>query len=303
MREAFARWATATATTAHLARWVSQLDLLAQRERQRADSGETSGLNARRLALATSEARGQLARAEAERLAAAADARIWRPDLPADASPALPPLPQLPALAPSGFPEHPRLTALRAELEAARFKEELASKVVDMPEIIGGWQRQDAGNVVAEGPSLGLSWTLPLLDRKRGERAASRARVVGLEARLELAQREVAATLGGAIAAYEALRIAASSASEAAADAPSVRTAATNAFRAGESGLTDLLETLRSATDAELSALGLHAEALAAARRLETLSPGPDPATKSRVETSPLPTRSDSTTIEQGVQP
>jgi outer membrane protein TolC len=297
-RAVFARWATASATTERLARWATQLDALARRERERADSGETSGLDARRLALAASEARGQLARAEAERLASAADACAWRPDLPAEVSPQLP---QLPISAPGELPEHPRLTALRAELEAARLEEELASRVVDMPTIVGGWQRQDAGGVVAEGPTLGVSWTLPLLDRHRSARAATRARVQGLEAQLELAEREIAATRVGALAAYDELRAAAVAASEAAADAPAVLTAATNAFRAGESGLTDLLDTLRSATDAEVSALALHAEALAAQRRLESLAPVPDPAAATPAEGPPPPTQRDSTTTQQGV--
>lgn len=300
MREVFARWATSSATTERLSRWVSQLDALAQRERERADSGETSGLDARRLALAASEARGQLARAEAERLASAAAARAWRPDLAPDSAPQLPPLP---APAPGELPEHPRLIALRAELEAARLDEELASRIADMPAIVGGWQRQEAGGVVAEGPTVGLSWTVPLLDRQRGARAATRARVEGLEARLELSEREIAANRTGALAAYVALRAAAVAASEAAADAPAILTAATHAFRAGESGLTDLLDTLRSATDAEVSALALHAEALAAQRRLESLAPGSDSAAATQAEGSLLPTQPDSITTQQGVRP
>jgi cobalt-zinc-cadmium efflux system outer membrane protein len=273
MREAFARWAVATATSAHLAGQVERVDPLARRERARAAAGETSGLDARRLALAASEARVELARAEAERLQASSVARVWRPDLPADAEPALPPLP---AVGPVSTAEHPRLAALRAELEAARLTERLAARIVEMPEVVGGWQRQDAGAEVAEGPILGLAWPVPLFDRRRGERVAARARVAALEARLTLAEREMAAARSSLLAAYSQLRAAAIDASEAAADSPGVVTAATAAFQAGETALTDLLETLRSATAAEVAALELHAQALAAQRELERASADPE---------------------------
>ena len=44
------------------------------------------------------------------------------------------------------------------------------------------------------------------------------------------------------------------------------------AFRQGEAGLTDLLETHRSVTEAELAVLDLHEAALAAHRELERLA-------------------------------
>jgi hypothetical protein len=49
--------------------------------------------------------------------------------------------------------------------------------------------------------------------------------------------------------------------------------AATAAFRLGEMDLTGLLETLRSATAADLAALALHEAALAAGRELSRVSP------------------------------
>lgn len=269
MREAFARWAVATATSIRLAQQAERVEPLARRERDRAAAGETSGLDARRLALAASEARAEYARAEAERLQASGVARAWRPDLPADAEPVLPPLPEA---APVSTAVHPRLAALRAELEGARLTERLAARIIEMPEVVGGWQRQDAGAEVAEGPILGLAWPVPLFDRRRGERVAARGRIEALEARLTLAEHEIAAARSSVLAAYSQLRTAAIDASEAAADSPGVVTAATAAFQAGETALTDLLETLRSATAAEVAALELHAEALAAQRELERAS-------------------------------
>ena len=74
----------------------------------------------------SARARTELARAEAERIAASSEARAWRPDLPADAFPELPPLPVVP---PVPDVPHPDVTALRRELDQARATERLAGKV------------------------------------------------------------------------------------------------------------------------------------------------------------------------------
>jgi len=268
VRETFARWATSTATVEALERWSSELERLATRERERAESGEVSGLDARRLALAAREARGRVALAEAERLEALAAARSWRSDLPPDA------VPELPALAEAGATaeDHPLLVALRAELQAAEAERDLTSRVLDMPALSAGWQRQEAGGEVADGATAGLVWAVPLFDRRQPERESARARVEATSARLELAEREIRSRREGALTAYGALRSAATDASSAAGESGAVIGAATAAFQAGETNVTDLLDALRSATEAEVAAIELYAEALAAQRRLEQVS-------------------------------
>ena len=62
------------------------------------------------------------------------------------------------------------------------------------------------------------------------------------------------------------------------------------AFRLGESSVTDLLETHRSATEAELAALDLYEAALAAARELERLDGSSPSATISETQYSSPPT-------------
>lgn len=268
LRETFARWATSTAAAAALERWSGELERLAARERERAAIGEASGLDARRLALAANDARGRLARAEAERLEALAAARAWRPDLAPGA------VPELPGLGDPGATGeiHPLLATLRAEHQAASAERNLASRVLDMPSLSAGWQRQEAAGEVADGATVGLSWNLPLFDRRQAERDLASARLEATNARLELAEREIRARREGALTAWEALRDAAIAASGAASDSSAVTSAATAAFRAGETSVTDLLDALRSATEAELAALDLHAEALAAHRRLAQVS-------------------------------
>lgn len=282
LREVYARWAVAVARAERLADHAARIESLAGRERARAASGESSGLAARRFALAAAEVHAAQARAEAEAEAAAAAARAWRPDLHPGARATLPTLPDLdPAPAPASIgapasppePAHPRLATLEAELTAARRERELSDRVLAMPEVVAGWQRQEGVDPAAGGAIVGLSWPLPLFDRSRPERLAADARIAATSARLELARRELEAERVGRRAAYRRLRQAANDAAAASeAGGPAVE-AATAAFRLGEADLTDLLETLRSASGAALAALELHASALAAARDLARVSP------------------------------
>ncbi|HLE83564.1 MAG TPA: TolC family protein, partial [Thermoanaerobaculia bacterium] len=74
LREVYGRWALAVARGDRLAGQAARIDALAARERHRAEAGESSGLDARRLALAAVETRAALARAGAEADAASAAA-------------------------------------------------------------------------------------------------------------------------------------------------------------------------------------------------------------------------------------
>lgn len=272
-REAYARWSTSTATVTSLARWSAELEKLAERERLRAAGGEASGLDARRLALAASETRGRLARAESERLEAFGVARALRADLAFEAIPDLPPLPE--AHPPSA--ENPWLVALRAELAAAEAERELAAKVVEMPTFSGGWQRQEVAGQTAEGTTVGLTWAIPLFDRGQAANAAAQARATAKAARLELAEREARAKGEATLAAYLGLRSASVAAQLAAAEGAGIGEAAMAAFQAGEATLTDLLDALRSASEAEVAAIELYSETLATHRRLEQAAGAPVP--------------------------
>lgn len=266
LREVYARWAVASARADGLRAHLERVEELALRQRRRAEVGEASGLDARRLDLAVVELRASLARAEAEAASAEAMARAWRPELAESIRAELPPLPEVPA-APAG--DHPRLAALEAELTAARRSAELTRRVLAMPEVVGGWHREEeTAGVSADGPILGLVWPLPFFDRNRAARMAAEGRVDVLAARLELARRQLAGEREGRHAAYRRLRQAAVEAGAAAATGSLAVEAASAAFRAGEADLTDLLETLRSATGAELAALELREAALAAGREL-----------------------------------
>lgn len=271
MREDYAAWAVATARRDRLAAHAERIEALAARERNRAEKGESSGLEAHRLELAAAglRARWSLAGAAAERARAAV--RAWQPDLPPEATPALPPLPPIPTL--DG--DHPRWRALRAELAAAELTRKAAGRFLRSPEVVAGWQRQEAGPAVFEGPILGLAWPLPVFRRNQAEKARADAHIARLEAQAERLRREVEAERAGTLAAYHGLKDALADARGALADSDRMLLGAVTAFRHGEATLTDLLETQRSVAEAELTVLDLHQAVLAAHRDLERVAGRP----------------------------
>lgn len=292
LREIYARWSLAWERAGRLSTAVERLESLELRTRRRAEEGEASGLEARRIALSAASARAELARAQAELAVARGALRALRPDLPDGVRPELPPLPAVPEL---DGTSHPRIAALERELEAVRLSRRLAGRVLEMPEVVAGWQRQEDAGGSVEGPIVGLAWPLPVFDRNRAERMTAEARLETVAAELELARRRVAARRTGAVASYSRLREAAGEARASAAEGDIAVDSVTSAFRLGEADLTDLLETLRSARAVELSALDLHEAALAAHRELERISgrpqggpAGPGPAHFANPEPNPI---------------
>ena len=267
MRRVYADWAAASTREGRLGAQASRVGALAEREAARAARGETSGLEAHRLALAANGLRTRADLAGAAASEARAQARRWNPEVPADARPELPTPPAAPD--PSG--EHPLVAAALAELEAATLAHEAAGRRVRSPALTAGWKRVELGPETADGPVLGISWPLPLIDRNQAERASTEARIVSAEARLESVRRAIAAERSAAIETYERLTTAHARSRAALADNAKMLDAAERAFRLGELGLTDLLETLRSVTESELSTLELRSAALTAHRELERL--------------------------------
>jgi cobalt-zinc-cadmium efflux system outer membrane protein len=217
--------------------------------------------------LAAAEARAALAEAEATLARAKADAVILAVDLPRDAVPVLPRLPELPGSLTGG--DRTDLEAARADLEAARAAERLASRFVIFPSIEVGWTRIRDRGEVDEGPMFGLSVELPLFDRAQGDRSRSAARGAVAQARLAVLEGRVTAERSAARAAYTSLRSGVEEVGGVVAAAPATLDAAWASFSAGELGLADLLETVRSVHGSELAELELRELALAAHRELE----------------------------------
>lgn len=274
MREVYAEWALAAAREQRLAAQAGRVEALAEREAARAGRGETSGLEAHRLELAATALRARVTLAAAAGERARAEATGWFPALPPDARPVLPALPP----APPSDTRHPLVRAAEADLAATLLERRAAGRFVASPEIALGWQRQEAGSESIEGPVLGLAWSVPFFDRNRAERAAADARIAGARARLELVRREVGAARAAARAVFERLAAGLGDAATALIASERMLDGAEAAFRHGETSLSDLLETHRSVTEAELAVLDLHEAALAAHRELERLA-GPSNST------------------------
>ena len=268
MRRIYAEWAVSTARTNRLAAQADRVTGLAERESSRAEKGEASGLEAHQLTLAAAGLRARLALAEAEAIASHATARVWRTDIDDDAVPVLPGLPT--AMDPIG--SHPREEAALAMLDAANLASKAAGRYVLLPELVGGWQRQEVGPETFEGPVLGLAWAMPVFARNQAERAQTGARILAAEAELEMTRREVEAERAGALAAYRHLAEAAIEATEAVVANETMLAGAVAAFGHGESDVTDLLTMLSLAFNSDMTALDLHEAALAAHRELELVT-------------------------------
>ncbi len=113
---------------------------------------------------------------------------------------------------------------------------------------------------------------MPLFDRRQAARRSSGAALEAARARLELAERESISSRAAASNNFTRLAAALAEAREELGGVEQMLDGAEAAFRQGEAGLTDLLETHRSVTEAELAVLDLHGAALAAHRELERLA-------------------------------
>jgi cobalt-zinc-cadmium efflux system outer membrane protein len=248
-----------------------QLDLvagLAEYERHRARAGEGSGLAARRLALAEGEVRAALGDAEAAYAHSEAAARALRQNLAPGATPAPSALPEPPAA--MDAKSAPRVTALESETARADYEARRAGRYLGFPTFQLGWQTLDDGEVSDSGPILAAGWSLPLFNRDQGARIEAQRMKDVAAAQLALARSRLAGEVDGGLNAYRAQFASAQAARETAGESQAVIDAATAAFRAGEAGLTDLLDALRAAFDARLRAVDARARALESLRDLES---------------------------------
>lgn len=268
MREAYAGWAVADARRQRLTLQAERVGSLAQREAVRAERGEASGLEARRLGLAAATLRSRVALAAGASERARAEAAAWHPGLPANARPVLPELPAAPSLDGADV----RVRAAEADLAAAELAQLATRPIVASPEVTVGWRRQDLTPGAVDGPIFGVAWSVPLFDRRQAARQSAGAALAAAGARLELAERESAAARVAASTNFARLADALAEAREELGATERMLDGAEAAFRQGEAGLTDLLETHRSVTEAELAVLDLHEAALAAHRELERLA-------------------------------
>jgi outer membrane protein, heavy metal efflux system len=274
LRAAYAEWAVAWERRELLAAHLPRLGELAQRARARAEAGEIPGIAARRFTLEEAQARADLGRVEARLAAARSVLAAWYPGLSPAARPAPPPLPP-PAGAVPDLAGRSDLVAREREVERAEALRRLSVRIYESPSVGIGWKRIEDKSFEASGPVLSAGWTVPLFDRRQADRAEAEARLSTARADLELARVRAQAERAGALATYGRLRAEAAEADRVVAETGDLLTGASAAYQLGESGLTDLLDTLRATLAARITALEVREAALAAQRNLEAATGRP----------------------------
>ena len=273
LRAVYARWALAHERREVVGSHLEFVRRLVSQMRARATAGEESGLAARRFDLARVEVETELARAEADELEARSEAAVWRPELPPNALPTLPPLPDVaPGIDLTGRPD---LEARKQDVEAAKARAHLARRVFSFPELGVGWQQQDDEGRHSDGPTYSLSWDVPLFDRQQADRVVADSRLAAAQARFEYSTTRARAELEGAQAAYARLRATALETIDTIAGTDTVIESTAASYRLGEASVTDLLETFDSVLASRLAALELYEAALAAHRKLEAAAGRP----------------------------
>jgi outer membrane protein TolC len=270
VREVYADWAAGAARADLLSEHTARLGALAERMRRRTEAGEESRLDAGRLTIEHESYTAALSGARAAAVGARARVAAWLVDDGLDVSNATPALPELPEV-PTGIDPTalPDLRAALARVAEAAAVERLSRRVASAPEILVGWKSVEATGSDISGPVVALSWTVPVLDRRRADRMAAESAVATAQAHQDWVTRRAGGDFVAAVAAYEELRHAARSAGSSRANLDAVAMAATAAYEQGESTVTDLLDSLRAVVEARLRALDLYFAALAAHRQLE----------------------------------
>lgn len=280
VREAYAAWATGEARGSLLAGHSGRLEELARRMRNRAEAGEESLLAAQRLEIASRSSGISLSEARAVAARSREMAAAWLLDdgpRLVSRKPELPALPEAPAELDSHLPEvaeaRPDVLAARSEVEKAETLGELSRRVLEAPELLLGWKSIEndlpGGGGDFEGPVLAIGWRLPVFDRRRADRLEAESALAAAAADEEWVARRARSELAAALAAYRELRQSALAAQIELGGLDGVARAAEASFEAGESTVTDLLDTLRALLDARLAAIDLYAAALEAHRQLE----------------------------------
>lgn len=270
VRSSYAAWATGATRAELMAEHSGRLEELTERMRLRAEAGEESVLDARRLEIAHQSSEVGLAQARASAAGARARAAAWLVDDAFDFStvwPALPELEEVPDDLDSSL--RPDLQAAGSRVEQAEALERSSRRVAAAPEISLGWKSFETAGNDLEGPVLALSWQVPVFDRRRADRMAAESAVAAAGAQKEWATRRAAGDLAAAVATYGELRQSALATQSALESLDDVARAATAAYELGESTVTDLLDALRAVLEARLAALDLYIAALDAHRQLE----------------------------------
>lgn len=266
LRELFAAWYLARERERILEHSLAEGRRLAAWLQARTEQGEAAGVEARRLALEAEVLARRHAEAAAAAMARQAAVAAWSDLVQGGTRPEQPLLPAPPPTV--DVAGRADLVALEHRVSEAEAAQRLHRRVLEPPEISVGWlELHDAGQTLT-GPVLGITWPVPVLDRRRGARQAAAAEVERHRATRAAAHRRATQQAAAALAAYAELHRAVTDSSPQT-PATEVVEPVLAAFEAGEASLTDLLDTLRTTVEVELARLETLAAALQAERDLE----------------------------------
>jgi len=182
------------------------------------------------------------------------------------------------SLAGLALTHRPELRARRLEADAGAAEARLAAaERIPTPVLSGGYKHErQPGAGSLGGFVAGISLPLPLWDRRGGAVSAARAEARRRSADVEALERQTAREVRVAFTAHEALadELALLSA-QLGADAVTARRAAEVAYREGEIGLLEWLDSVRAYQEAEASYATLWAEYIARRAALERATGAP----------------------------
>jgi cobalt-zinc-cadmium efflux system outer membrane protein len=237
--------------------------------RARADAGTKSPYDVERIGVEVAAVRNRLASQKADTEASAGDLALllgapgWRPNAAGVFAPIglLPP-----ADLPSAVDETaiPALVAAHAE-EAAAAADHAAARRESwpVPEVrYGGFDTADPGGHVR---TYGLSVPIPLFDRAQGQRSRTEAEMQAASLRRTLATAEARAAVdrAGVVLARRREALAAFE-RDATSRLQTVREMAEASYRAGQGGILEFLDALRSLTDTRMTHIDLIEEVMRA---------------------------------------
>ncbi|HET9271714.1 MAG TPA: TolC family protein [Vicinamibacterales bacterium] len=191
----------------------------------------------------------------------------------ADLPPGAPDLPPLDALIERAEQTRGRLLALRKDQEAAQWAIRAADRRrFPEPEVLAGTKSSNVGGGDV-GSIIGVQATLPIFDRSRPERAVAQARVSQAQAELDAVRVTLRADVAAArVAAQVRRRVAESYRELALSNVGEVERIARVSYDAGERGILELLDALRTSSVARVRQAALDLAARTAEIELEFVS-------------------------------
>ena len=191
----------------------------------------------------------------------------------ADPPPGAPDLPPLDALIERAEQTRGRLLALRKDQEAAQWAIRAADRRrFPEPEVLAGTKSSNVGGGDV-GSVIGVQATLPIFDRSRPERAVAQARVSQAQAELDAFRVTLRADVAAArVAAQVRRRVAQSYRELALSNVGEVERIARVSYDAGERGILELLDALRTSSSARIRQAALDVAARIAEIELEFVS-------------------------------